>query len=335
MSRTFVPFDSLWQMRIDVPYSLLVRDGDYAWSCGQLALDAESNVLAADDLSAQSSIVAGYIQEVLGRGGLQPANLKRLVLYYVPAQDGTDEQLVDSMRSVFRAELGDEVLLDAVPVPHFYYDGIVLEVDAFAGPVKDDVFEWLSVEVSVSELDSVLDDIDPNTILSAHWFAPAGDLSVVSSSLQDRGFVHDAGAVVSSGDQTGTVRGVLLQTSSAGVSRRSILHGDVRATSVTSSGIGWIAARSTRAGDGLVEQTEHIMEVIASLLEAEGVDFINVVKSSALYVGDSSDDDLYANMRVRNRRYAKPGPASTGLPIFGLADPASQLTVDILYSDLH
>ncbi len=317
-------------MRIDVPYSLLVRDGDHAWSCGQLALDAQSNVLAANDLIAQSSIVAGYIREVLGRGGLEPANLKRLLLYYVPAHDD-DDRLVDSMRSVFRSELGDEVLLDAVPVPHFYYDGIVLEVDAFAGPLEGDEFEWRSIEAPTSELGSVLDGLDADPILSAHWFAPADDLSVVAAVLEDRGLVHDAGAVVSSGDHAGTVRGAILQTTRAPVSRRSIVDGDVRATVTTSAGVGWIAARSTDQEGGLVEQTEQIMEVIASVLASEGADFSNVVKSSALYVGDSSDDDLYANMRVRNRRYEKPGPASTGLPIFGLADSASKLTVDVLF----
>ena len=34
-----MPFGELWSMRIDVPYSFLVIDGENAWSCGQLALD--------------------------------------------------------------------------------------------------------------------------------------------------------------------------------------------------------------------------------------------------------------------------------------------------------
>lgn len=103
--RMSVPFESLWQMRIDVPYSLLVRDGDHAWTCGQIALDGQSNVVAADDLVAQSEIVAGYVEEVLGRGGLAAENLKRLMLYYVPDRNSFGGGEVKRMRAAFRPSL--------------------------------------------------------------------------------------------------------------------------------------------------------------------------------------------------------------------------------------
>ena len=73
------------------------------------------------------------------------------------------------------------------------------------------------------------------------------------------------------------------------------------------------------------------MDVVAATLASEGVGSDAVVKSSTLYVGHSSDQDPNDNMSVRNRRYRKPGPASTGVPVFGLADTTSRLTVDVTY----
>ena len=317
-------------MRIDVPYSLLVRDGDQAWTCGQLALDADANVLAADDLGSQSAIVAGYIAELVERIGLDVDHLKRLLLYYVPAVGDDDVRRVDEMRSAFRAVVGPRVLLDAVPVPYFYYDGIVLEVDAFAGPTDGDLFNWVSIEEPVENLDVALGKIDTSALLSAHWSVPNRDIASVSTMLEQRGLVHDAGAVVSAGD-TRFVRGSLVQVADGVITESSSKNGDVQVTSKRCGGIGWIGARCTDGELGLVEQTEKIMDVLAATLAAEGVGFGAIVKSTTLYVGGSTEEDLHDNMSVRNRRYSKPGPASTGLPVFGLAAPASRLTVDVTY----
>ena len=70
MARSFVPFEALWHMPIDVPYSFMVRDGARAWSCGQLALDQSSQVMAPGDLVRQSEIVCDYIETILERGEL-------------------------------------------------------------------------------------------------------------------------------------------------------------------------------------------------------------------------------------------------------------------------
>ena len=328
MSRTFVPFDSLWQMRIDVPYSLLVRVGDHGWSCGQLALDSNADVIAADDLVAQSGVVAGYVSEVVGRSGLSAEHLKRLVLYYVPA-DGDDHGNVESMRAAFRSLLGDKVLLDVVPIPHFYYDGIVLEVDAFAGPVSGDCFDWVSVETPVDEFDMALAELSPEKILSAHWVVPEQHLGPVAASLKTHGLIHDAGAVVSAGPATDVVRGTLVQMVDRPICVAANEINSVLVTSRTTNGLGWIGARCNDASLGLVAQTERIMDAIASTLADSGAGFDAVVKSTTLYVGGSSEADLHENMSVRNRRYAAPGPASTGLPVFGFADARSVLTVDV------
>jgi hypothetical protein len=76
--RAYVPFETLWSMPAELPYSLLLRPGDYAWSCGQLALDEDSSVLAAGDPIAQSRIVCDYIEKILARGDVPISAVRRL-----------------------------------------------------------------------------------------------------------------------------------------------------------------------------------------------------------------------------------------------------------------
>ena len=47
-------------------------------------------------------------------------------------------------------------------------------------------------------------------------------------------------------------------------------------------------------------------------------------------MGGESEEDLYANMRIRNGYYSRPGPASTGLAVHGFADPECRITVELL-----
>jgi len=66
-----------------------------------------------------------------------------------------------------------------------------------------------------------------------------------------------------------------------------------------------------------------------AMFDASAANPKDVAKSTTHYVGGSTAEELHDNMSVRNRRYTKPGPASTGLPVFGFADPASKIVVDI------
>ena len=94
----------------------------------------------------------------------------------------------------------------------------------------------------------------------------------------------------------------------------------------------WTQARARREA-GLVAQTEAIMAALDVHLASLGLAYGDVVKSTTHYVGGSSAEELHENMAVRNRRYTKPGPASTGLPVFGFADPESKVVVDLTLID--
>jgi hypothetical protein len=92
----------------------------------------------------------------------------------------------------------------------------------------------------------------------------------------------------------------------------------------------WVSARCLDGDLGLVEQTSRIMDVIDQTFRDLDLTFENVVKSTSHYVGGGSPGELHDNMAVRNRYYKKPGPASTGLPVLGLADSNSRIAVDVL-----
>ena len=82
---------------------------------------------------------------------------------------------------------------------------------------------------------------------------------------------------------------------------------------------------------GLVDQTKAIMKAFDALLLKKDLSFLDVAKSTTHYVGGSAEE-LHSNMQVRNAYYSKPGPASTGLPVFGFGDQNSKVVVDLTFA---
>ena len=245
-ARRFVPFGELWSMRIDVPYSFLVIDGEQAWSCGQLALDSAGEVLHPGDLAAQSTIVADNLVEILRRADLDTDGIGELVLYHSPA----DADALAAMRVAFR-RVAPHARLVPFAVPHFYYDGVELEVDLFYGPLIE-------------------------------WPTP-----------------------------------------------RATAAGDVRLTTARSGRFTRIEARVVDGIGGLVPQTEAVMAALDGYLPELSLAYTDVVKSTTHYVAGDSPEELHDNMAIRNRRYSSPGPASTGVPVDGFADPACRIVVTL------
>ena len=103
-----------------------------------------------------------------------------------------------------------------------------------------------------------------------------------------------------------------------------------------------LAAPSTDAADGdvsqrpaLVAQTRRLMQQVKEALAASGLDFSNVLKSTTYYVGDDTEDDLYANLKVRDGYYDHPGPASTGVPFLFLDRGEARLAVSLMLDASH
>jgi len=351
--RTFVPFQSLWKMPIDVPYSLLIGDGGMAWSCGQIALDQDSNVIGANDIVKQSEMICDYIEEILHRGNVLTRSTLKMLLYYVPTGKTDRLQMLD----VFRRRFGEHCLLVPLAVPHYYYDGILLEVDLFcdessaehvsysgngisikAIPTDSHLWVYLeavpsSVSILLQQLSVFLSDYEMilDMMLSEHWFAPSSHLPDMADVLESRRLDMDIGALVDSGPDADMIQGHFM------FARGEIKHSEQRIDSTNErcllvrqcGDITWLQARSFDHEKGLVDQTTSIMKCLELIINELGLSFMDVVKSTTHYEGGNTPEELHDNMRVRNACYSKPGPASTGLPVFGFSDKASRVVVDL------
>ncbi|MHB1219924.1 MAG: RidA family protein [Alphaproteobacteria bacterium] len=78
------------------------------------------------------------------------------------------------------------------------------------------------------------------------------------------------------------------------------------------------------------KQTHRVMGDIKALLYEFGLGFGQVVKTNIFYVGGPTPHDLHANLNIRSTYYAKPGPASTGVPVPALSFPGAMLSVEVL-----
>lgn len=229
--RSFIPFGDPWKLEIQVPYSLLVADRELFWTCGQVPLDGASKVLAPDDLLGQTRVVCDHIEAILGKNGIPPDAVGKLVLYYVRREPGDADRMTAYCRECF----GRRPVLVPVAVPYFYYDGMLLEVDAFGGAANGTTFErsgngaqvsmtdggklaWAALTIDPAEvaegialLQAALADfgIAPDQRLQEHWIAPYGNAGRLAGALERAGLISDGGSLVESADPAAPLVGEL------------------------------------------------------------------------------------------------------------------------------
>jgi enamine deaminase RidA (YjgF/YER057c/UK114 family) len=359
-----VPFSELWSMRIEHPYSLLVRTDGLAWTCGQCPLARDGTVLGPDDLGRQADYVADYILRLLDKAEFSQANVGKLVLYHVAAEPADTERMLNRFRIAFPG-----AVLMPVGTPFFYYPGMRLEVDVHAaesrGPLAfscDDVhglrikavdggeLVWVGLEVLANpdgtqwrRSDALITDardavhaiagVSTSTLLADHWFVTGSHAGPALERLREAGLVTDPGAAVSVTlpDRIIAMGELTFARDTEGGTRRPILSSP--GTSVFarhSRKHFWIAARSVSPTISLVTETKAIMASIAEVMGARGWSFDAVCKATTHYVGSSAAQDLHDNMEVRNAYYRRPGPASTGLPVAAFPFSSSKIAVDLL-----
>lgn len=341
---SFIPFDKVWRMRIDHPYSMFVREGDMAWSCGQCPLDAKGEVLYPGDLLAQGLVVCDFIKRFMREIGCSVASLGRVVAYYVKREPDDAETLLRLLRD----RLGDGLQIIPVAVPHFYYDGMLLEIDIYASNVRRPLQSWRDAQTGI-----VLEAIDAGSFVWAALRVPKDCPSQADAAtdrllaqaglardrlLADQWFTaHDVTCVGSGFDNTRLVRAELAGEAMLGeltfaksAVESEVIEGPVTLTFRRSVDHFYVAAHDGGGETGLVEQTRAIMRTVDAALRLRRLRFSDVRKSTTYYLAGSSAEELHLNMQVRNGYYAKPGPASTGLPVSGFPASSSLITVQLL-----
>ena len=347
-------------MQVDVPVSTMVRDGAFGWTCGQCPLDRAGEVLSPGDLVAQAGHVCDMIEHVLARGGFDTDMIGKLNVYFAETAPGEGGAALD----VFARRFSHRPVIVPVPVPYFYYDGMMLEVDVFAGEmahtkpttagetvriVDGGDLIWASVRADLSggatpagclaEISSALDHegLGPETLLSDHWFIARGNAgaSDIHDAVATSDLISNPHAVVIL-EPDASVLGELtfcrdpVRSKVATDNTESVTVHTREAPAQDGGAFVWISGVCADPERDLVAQTRPIMLGIERSLAQANMTFADVVKLTAHYVGSASPEDLHGNMSVRHSFYRKPGPASTGLPVTGLCNRDCRLSIDVV-----
>jgi enamine deaminase RidA (YjgF/YER057c/UK114 family) len=295
--RSYIGFDRLWSMKIPVPYSLFVRDGNFGWSCGQCPLDRSGQVVAPHDPVKQMDQVASYSRTLLAEAGFDPQDLRMAVVYH----DLDDPALI---LSLLASRLGPTALFVPVRVPTFYYEGMLIEIDLFAMKATDHPLRFVAGG-SAGPVESPLLD---------HWVAARTGPLLPDHAIIDR-----------------TVRETQFWALIPDQPVHEIIERHGRAVIRLRQSGPWHCLTATAADlSGLVPQTSEIMQACAAVMAQHRLGFRDVVKSTTHYVGAATEQELHDNMAVRNLRYTAPGPASTGVRVTGLAVPGALTAITLL-----
>lgn len=351
-------------MQIDHPYSLMVRDANLFWSCGQCPLDEQGQVQSPNDLLGQAKIVVDYVKKLLSEIHCDVASVGQLVVYYVPSSIDSDDGEI--LRELFHQCFGREVIVLTVAIPHFYYDGMMIEVDVFGSSEKkvyssfSDHFttstlnvvdigqlKWASLLVSSTASDGGGQSLKEATerllrdaglafenLLSEQWFTANTDAVEQVRSMRGNELANPCQIVSIANDEFNVIGQFTF--SSAPVLRESLPdttdEDGVVVRLNRSSDLFEIMGMCSRADTeaGLVEQTQKIMHAIERTINNANLSFEHVRKVTTYYVGGASPEELHDNMSVRNRYYSKPGPASTGLPVYSFPLTAAKISIRVL-----
>lgn len=147
MGRTFRPTtqrshshpEGSWGMAIDVPYPQVVQQNGLAFTRGQCALDEAGRVLRPHDLLGQTELIAANLAAMLEPIEVSSRHLVRAVAYYLNNGSIPEAEFREHLAEC----LGTPGTVTIVPVPmsHFYYDGMMVEIDfvfaeEFGEPIK-------------------------------------------------------------------------------------------------------------------------------------------------------------------------------------------------------
>jgi enamine deaminase RidA (YjgF/YER057c/UK114 family) len=349
-------------MKIEHPYSLLVQEDVFAWTCGQCPLDEIGQVAHENDLLAQTRHVVQSIQTILSKARLQTPVVGKLVVYYVEQSIESGQQMVALLQQAF----GTDVIIQLIAVPYFYYSGMLIEIDVHAAEsrhfLRSIVIEKAGLEIRITDFDELVwvkvvaeagegpaqevrarqlvealasVDLGADELLADHWFICPHLAEPALDAFVAKGMVTDPGGAAITHLPTGTaLMGELTFAHRSGSQRNSVFStrriGDLTLTLRQKGHFFWAGVRIGNSGMTLPEQTRKAMIALNNALLGHGLSFDHVCKVTTHYVGGSSPADLHDNMTVRNAYYAQPGPASTGLPVEALRDSQSLVSIDVL-----
>ena len=337
-----------WGMKISVPYPMGLEQEGFIALRGQCDLSPEGDVLNAGDLTAQTRAIVGHARAVFDDLNVSFPGRSRLALYYQ-----ADTAAPDESDYLIRQAVGPapQTSLVTIPVPVFYYPGLVAELDAFgiANEGPDFVFvppqrgTGTSFEEQVRAAYSALHDwLGKRNLASRNllkvftrYAGGPGDFPALIRARDD--FLADTNAVFADLPLPSPGEDTLVEIDAIAVGDVVPQPADKRSLAVRAGPLIVTSAIAALDDDGavlrpgdLVAQTRIVMERIEGLLSDVDLTFADVVKVNTHYVGSASADDLHRNMEIRNACFPDPGPGSTGIPVPVLPRPGQMTAVEIM-----
>src|SRR5215468_6609843 len=130
MKRRHVWPEGHWAWPIEVTHKHGLRCGPMIWIGGQVDLTSSGEVRHPGVLGAQIPVVIGHLRCVLESLEAEPADLVKLLCFYV--NDGSEDEakFVEAVASELPEAARPAVT--AVPVPYLAYPGMMVEIEAYA-----------------------------------------------------------------------------------------------------------------------------------------------------------------------------------------------------------
>ncbi|MGI9414451.1 MAG: RidA family protein [Hyphomicrobiales bacterium] len=380
--------DGSWGMAIDVPYPQLVEQNGLAFTRGQCALDENGRVLRPHDLLGQTDIIMAGLRGFLDPLHIPRSHMVRAVVYYIDNGAIGQAELLAHMAQC----LDTPGIVSVVPVPlsHFYYDGMMVEIDFtfaqdLANPVKSERrYEPFADAVTANDLlyvsqltadipgegaglpqqlasirdqlagllDAAGCEIDDVLKLTTCFVGSPYDWARIAEARSE--WFTDAYPVITDiAVERLADPGARLAVDAVAVRRQAPNHWRRQPVFAPGSG-GWPIPlphpQAIQVGDLLITggqlavsgedgvlapydidaQTRLVMDHLGRLLDEADMSFADVVKATTYYRGGPAADDLHDNLQIRSSYYRAPGPASTGVPVAGLAAAAAMISVEVM-----
>ncbi len=118
-----------WNWPVELSHQHGVRAGEYIFTGGQADLDSHGRVQHPGDLRAQVASVVRYLLDVLHDLDSGPADLVRLVVYFVGDAE-TERVILEQIARV----TGDDVrpVVNTIALPQLCYPGMLIELEGVA-----------------------------------------------------------------------------------------------------------------------------------------------------------------------------------------------------------
>ncbi|MGB5705204.1 MAG: RidA family protein [Arenicellales bacterium] len=131
--------DNHWRMQVEIPFSMGVMDHGLFMLCGQADLKGKGEVQHAHDLYAQTQASLRHILNIVEDLDCSMSDLAKLVIYYV--NNGETDELTYIEFIAEALEFSPLPAITMVPLKHFFYPGLMVEIDAFGfvGPKNNRV----------------------------------------------------------------------------------------------------------------------------------------------------------------------------------------------------